>query len=277
MPNRFGSFAGRAREKARLLALLKSDGILDRMPLGVCDFIDDHYDTGVPYHGPTHVLSGLLYLGSREAPIGAQVVWIGHDAGHNGFAAESPEIVSAMHAFEWLHERPDWLAANSINPQDCVEPINDTRFPYAWPRRSAVSGWVRLADTLRIASGDTASLLDGDGTPFHAYFYESIRFCDELHATKKLDIWNARGDLLTWLGKGQIGFFFPAMEAAIAEGDRFTGITVLMIQSLFQNHERLKKLLSSEAGAKKLLHAYDFLGDDITFPEFVVEARAIGL
>lgn len=274
---KFGNFVSRSRETDRLIELSAKDWVFSELPPDLVEFVKRSYDPRVPYHNPVHVLSGLLYLHHRKAPLAAKVAWTGHDAGHNGFAFESPEVVSALRTYEWLKANPGWLAAIKINPQDSTEAINDTRFPYGWPRRSEVSGWVRLADTLRIASGDHAQFLDGDGTPFHAYFYESTRFCDELHAAKQLPEWNARGDLLTWLEKGQVGFFFGTLKTGVTDGDQFSGLTWSIVQQLHQNQERLRALLANDAGRERLLSGYDFLGNDVTFPEFVAHCRTIDL
>lgn len=276
--NRFGNFEGRSRERDRLIKLLQADGAFVDLPHHALEFVERNYDGSVPYHNPVHVLSGLLYLHHSDAPKLARIAWVGHDAGHNGSAAESPEVVSALLTYEWLKSEPGWLEAFRFNPQECTESINDTRFPYGWPCRSEASGYVRLADTLRIASGDHVQYLGGGGTPFHAYLYESVRFCDELHAAKNLPEWNARGDLLTWLERGQVGFFFQTLIKDVLTGDRFSGLAFNdAFVRLHENQRLLSILLSNEAGREKLLGIYDFLGKDVTFPEFVAYCRGMGV
>lgn len=274
--NKFAGFAGRVRETERLFEMIKASGALDDLPPDLVEFVKRNYNPLVPYHNTVHVLSGILYLHQRQAPLTARVAWAGHDAGHDGSAIESPEVVSAVRTYEWLKANQKWLETSKINPQDPTEAINDTRFPYGWPRRSDVSGWVRLADTLRIASGDHAEVIGG-GTPFLAYFYESARFCDELHAAKKLLVWNPRGDVLVWLEKGQVGFFFNTLKTDVLSGDRFSGATWNILGQLHDNQQYLRTLLASDAGREKLLSGYDFLGHDVPSPEFVAHCQSIGL
>ncbi len=99
-------FAGRTREKERVWSLVASEmrDILEALDIesdvvisGFKNFLDRNYDDNVPYHGPVHVLYGLCYLFDESLNYMYQnlvydcLIWLGHDAGHNGNSVESPE------------------------------------------------------------------------------------------------------------------------------------------------------------------------------------------
>ena len=280
--SKFPDFAGRKREKERAWNLIK--GKFYRYAPAMKKFLDEYYDEKVPYHGPVHVLYGLAYLvgtklvsGKRgEALEDLVFYWLGHDAGHNGVAAESPEEKS----FEIL-----WNGEFGLNKyygfkqatKDC---ILTTKFPYALPMKNEGLGLIgseqmRMLDTLRVASGATAPHLGLKKMPdpFLVCMFESCGLWLELGLTPE-----------AWLRKGQLGFFFPHLRDCLDDGQVFghcrdhldqPQATKLAVAT-WKNHQRLWEIMNDEKKKENFLALIAWaVGNDCTLPEFVKKAKEL--
>lgn len=258
----FGDFKGRKREKNRILKTLREFMHKDHLK-----FFKEQYDYMVPFHNHVHIGYGSLFILKREIPISKimQVaslfqLWLGHDAGHNGNAAESPELKSAE-IYHYNFRDRSWRA------------ICDTQFPYYGPVQYGTTGRkLRTVDTLRPASGINAEPLFNCGvqnaTPFQSFFFESGLYFLEL-----------KKEPLDWLTNGQQKFFFPQIRLAIAENDYAKNFPLYkkMTDMALDNESQLTRYLADAEGREKLLKAIGFLMNDVTLPEFIEFANGIGL
>lgn len=261
----FGNFKGRKRETERIITLLKADQFCTDDQIA---FLKAQYITLVPFHNQVHIGYGLLFLIKREIPVTKFLLerqlfqlWLGHDAGHNGNSAESPEEKS----LEICRQ-----AFPCLNYHDA---ILNTKFPYAYSDKKIPYGTtLRNLDTLRPASGILADpKINGSvsgATLFHAFLFECGLLFLELNKPP-----------LEWLEKGQLGFFFPQIRCSLIANmfdEEFSNFKQMMIGS-WENEVKLGQLMSGEEGRAKLINAIDFLMNDVTLPEFVEFANGIDL
>lgn len=267
----FENFGGRNRESTRVLDLMISIGVFKELPSDTVRFIQENYRTDVPYHNRIHVLYGLLWLHHKGAPLLAKLAWIGHDAGHNGIKEESPEVQSAYRTWLWLKNHAEWLTEREIDPQDCTRIIDATRFPYvAGTEPGEMIQWIRWTDVMRNSSGDTAHYLSGTCNRFVfldyrfcAYFFESSQISREMCPDQS--------DFIAWLPNAQLSFFESLQKMLKTEVLR--GYYVKDQDDIcvgFNQIEKLfTKLFDTEKGRVSLLSAYNFLSNDVTYPEFM--------
>lgn len=263
----FENFSGRSREVRQVMQLMYNEDVFVNLPQDTLEFIFTNYSDRVPYHNQIHVLYGLLWLHHKNAPLLAKLAWIGHDAGHNGIKEESPEVKSAYITWQWLKNHTEWLAAKGIDPQDGTRIIDATRFPYTdRNNKNHWIQWVRWADTLRIYSGDTAQYLSGgkkvtDTKRFCACFFESAHVFQEMEPPTT--------DFGLWLPTVQKPFFrkLHALLASYAlclrpemDGLRDTDIP--------ENLKKMENLFLRLHKTDFLTNCYNFLSDDVTYPEF---------
>lgn len=272
------AFAGRKREKARVWKLIKKS-FGDFAP-DMKKFLDEQYDESVPYHGPVHVLYGLAYLVgngfARNSVENVILYWLGHDAGHNGVAAESPEEKSADIFTEsnlFIERHRTSVHANMANA--C---ILGTKFPYPLDDRMVRLNeyyQLRMLDTLRVASGATAPFLGLESAPdpFLVCMYESCGLWLELGIEPEI-----------WLRKGQLGFFFPHLRDCLANGRVFGRLRDHVDQphdldfavAIWKNHQRLYEIMMNDAKKTSFLALINWaVGNDCTLPEFVAMAKGL--
>ena len=289
----FPNFAGRTREKERVWALVEPkladvfsgflyEEELNTFVAGMKVFLDKYYDAGVPYHGPVHVLYGLCFLLSQdemdeEVLARELLLWLGHDAGHNGNAAESPEEKSMSIARaeftpladEALDINAAWPAILMTKfPSDLEEKFSDAE---CFRRDGRL---LRVLDTLRIAAGGVSANALGleDVDSFHVYLFECAGLWQELGMEPE-----------AWLRKGQLGFFFQHLRACCRKVDVFfyaelVESDVELVAGAWKNHVRLSEIMSDGLTTSRLLELIDFaMKNDCTLPEFVSKAKELRL
>lgn len=256
----FENFGGRNRESTRIIRIMEDSDILNDLPNDTLQFILRNYSAEVPYHNRVHVLYGLLWLHHKGAPLLAKLSWIGHAAGHTGAKEQSPEVRSAFLTWLWLRNRTAWLSERSIDPQDCTRIIDATRFPYIEDMESdKMIQWVRWTDVVRTTSGDTAQYLGtGKAHRLCAYFFESAQVIREMSANES--------DFRNWFSKVQPPFF-KQVRNFITSDTLFLGAWET-IEGFNELGKVLSYLRETINGDIILPRVYNFLSQDVTYPEF---------
>jgi hypothetical protein len=160
-----------------------------------------------------------------------------------------------------------WLVKNGIDPQDCTHIIDSTRFPYTdRNNKNHWVQWVRWADTLRIATGDTAQYLTEnkvitDVDRFCAYFFESSQLFSELAPS---------ADFTKWFPNSQ-KWFFQELTKSLRNNALCLRpeMDSLRDNAMMENFTPMKNFLQTLYGGEFLTLCFNFLLNDVTYPEFV--------
>jgi hypothetical protein len=271
---RFPQFEGRYREWARITPILKEfvGPVLGSLFPGWFEFLEAHYSLRVPYHNRIHIAYGLLWLVEQDAKAAAVLAWLGHDAGHNGNAKQSPESVSAD------------ILRDAIGHDDLRRAILHTAFPYVsnpdepqsqWRQKPAesveVEGvWLRLADTYRPYAGLAGNLGVAHLAFTDACFFECLGLSEELYEA------DGTTTFLGWIENGQADFFPRQIDLGLDAGVFGSEIDVA---EAHLSVEHIRNWLWSSVGDDR--HIRDLLTlrriwlGDVTLPEFVAERRLL--
>jgi hypothetical protein len=252
---RFPMFQGRKREIERLQPLLENcvAPLLDPGPVDWRAILECHYDPYVPFHGPVHLMYGLLWLVYINAPVDVMYAWLCHDADHTGIRSESPE---SMHAD---------VAEAEFGHDLYREAILQTTFPYAemqgsgpdeWvqkPAETILGAWLRRTDTLRgyTAGGNAFHVLLGSMNSSVVHLYESLGYGFELIAAGTFDTHEA------WY-RAQATFFPNQLYRGIHAGS-FGPPKEL---------ESMSRAVSSMQGIWNYFTGVNYAGEQVRDPEF---------
>lgn len=302
---RFKTFALRKRMAAEYFTALERmnafDGVF--LPKDTPAFLRANYCERVPHHGIVHPLPMLITAASEpyreRTPLATRLAIVGHDAGHNGDADDSPETFSAALTSFWMLRNRDWLDRQGLrqkqrntgrvlaDPQIATTAIMATRFPHLPGDVSEDARWMRWYDTFRAAAGSSAPALndalqlDGRMTRLQALLLESLGLVDEHTPPDE----NPHDYLGVWLKEGVAErFIMQQVERDLCFVNQYypSNIPAAEWGAPRNNYAALQRLVANPEGLaskvpQRVHDLYAFFRQDITVTEFVAKCEELGI